>query len=183
MIANRKLRTSCELNKVVAFSPLMLLVRHEVYRIILNDQLYEAPIGENPQVSPSSCSCTNCLLNTGLEGLGLGLRYWNLGHVSVEDVILVLIEALIVAVNLPICIHLQTFLVLIFRPSNLAMCHRIAASRLMMLTKSGLTQMTTLISFMSEPCWAASPTGRSYSRKRSGSLTTMMILIDSSNPS
>lgn len=54
MIANRKLRTSCELNKVTALSSLMCLGRHEVYRIILNDELYEAPIGDNPQVSPLS---------------------------------------------------------------------------------------------------------------------------------
>jgi hypothetical protein len=29
----------------------MALLRHEVYRIIMNDKLYEVPIGDKPQVS------------------------------------------------------------------------------------------------------------------------------------
>lgn len=62
----------------------MALLRHEVYRIIMNDKLYEAPIGEKPQVRRPSVEqgCRWIFAYKSLECFGPWLRDWNLGHVG-----------------------------------------------------------------------------------------------------
>jgi hypothetical protein len=51
MIANKKLKTSCKNNMDHNGNLLTHSNRHEVYRIILGNSLYEAPIGDSPQVN------------------------------------------------------------------------------------------------------------------------------------
>lgn len=60
-----------------------VIVRHEVYKIILDGELHEAPINENPQVSPSPRAISNSHSNHLPEGSRLGMWNWNMGNVSV----------------------------------------------------------------------------------------------------
>lgn len=62
-------------------------LRHEVYRIIMNDKLYEAPIGDKPQVSPLYVEQVYrwIFAYMSLECFRPWLRDWYLGYVGFES--------------------------------------------------------------------------------------------------